>query len=255
MGKPWFTIETVGPDTFALSEYKHWEETHAYLLLGEKRALLIDTGLGVGDIQAEVEKLTALPVTAATTHVHWDHIGGHRQFADIAVFETEEGWLSGRFPLPPEAVRQNLTRFPCEWPAGFVPDSYRVYQGGANRLLRDGDIVDLGGRQLTVLHTPGHSPGHCCFYEPERGYLFSGDLVYAGCLDAFYPTTDPLLFWRSLRRIKELPVSRLFPGHHRLDIPPEQTARTEAAFASIAAAGRLRQGEGIFEFDGFQIHL
>ena len=255
MRENWFTIEAMDSDTFAISEYKHWEETHAYLLLGKARALLIDTGLGVGNIRAEVEKLTALPVTAATTHVHWDHIGGHRQFPDIAVFEAEEGWLSGSFPLPPEAVRKNLTRCPCEWPEGFDPDRYTVYQGGANRLLRDGDTVDLGGRKLTVLHTPGHSPGHCCYYEPERGYLFCGDLVYAGCLDAFYPTTDPLLFWRSLRRVKALPVRRLFPGHHRLDIPPELINRAEAAFASIAAAGRLRRGEGVFDFDGFQIHL
>lgn len=58
------------------------------------------------------------------------------------------------------------------------------------RGYQDGDRFELGSRTLVVVHTPGHSPGHCCFYEPERNYLYSGDLIYKGCLDAFYPTTD-----------------------------------------------------------------
>ncbi len=75
--EPWFTVERVDADTYAVSEYRHWEEPHCYLLLGRERAALIDTGLGVGDIRAVVERLTDLPVTVLTTHVHWDHIGGH----------------------------------------------------------------------------------------------------------------------------------------------------------------------------------
>ena len=55
------------------SEYGHWEEPHSYLLLGEERAVIIDTGLGVADIRKKVEQLTDLPVSVVTTHVHWDH--------------------------------------------------------------------------------------------------------------------------------------------------------------------------------------
>lgn len=73
----WFTIEQIDRDTFSISEYKHWEETHCYLLCGEKCAILIDTGLGVSNIRKIVDSLTELPVMAITTHVHWDHIGGH----------------------------------------------------------------------------------------------------------------------------------------------------------------------------------
>ncbi len=61
----WFTIEKIDDDTFALSEYKHWEETHSYLLLGKKRALIIDSGLGVDNIKCAVKKITALPVTVS----------------------------------------------------------------------------------------------------------------------------------------------------------------------------------------------
>ena len=96
----WFTVEQVDPQTFVLSEYGHWEETHCYLLCGSESALLIDTGLGVSNIRAVVSRLTTLPVLAVTTHAHWDHIGGHRYFAQIAVHHLEKDWLSVRFPRP-----------------------------------------------------------------------------------------------------------------------------------------------------------
>ena len=75
---PWFTIDRIDPETYILSEYRHWEETHCYLLCGRERALLIDTGLGICDISQEVSKLTDLPVSVVATHIHWDHIGGHK---------------------------------------------------------------------------------------------------------------------------------------------------------------------------------
>ena len=74
----WFTINQVDDSTWILSEYRHWEETHCYLLCGSRRALLIDTGLGICNIQEEVCRLTDKPVTVAATHIHWDHIGGHK---------------------------------------------------------------------------------------------------------------------------------------------------------------------------------
>lgn len=58
----WFTIEKIDDTTFSISEYKHWEQVHSYLLLGSVCALLIDTGLGIGSIREEVMKITDLPV-------------------------------------------------------------------------------------------------------------------------------------------------------------------------------------------------
>lgn len=173
----WFTIEQIDRDTFSISEYKHWEETHCYLLCGEECALLMDTGLGVSNIRRIVDSLTQLPVMAVTTHVHWDH------------------------------------------------------------------------------NTPGHSPGHCCFYEPERNYLYSGDLIYKGSLDAFYPTTDPQLFYQSIRRIRKYNIKKVLPGHHQLDIPVALIADIEAGFAQLSRTGKLKQGNGLFKFRDFQIHI
>ncbi len=251
----WYTIEAIDRGTYAISEYKHWEETHCYLLCGEKRALLIDTGLGVSNIRKTVDSLTQLPVTVVTTHVHWDHIGGHKYFKDIAVHEAEKEWLSSKFPLPLEVVKRNLMSKWCDLPEDFRIEEYEIYQGEPQAVLRDGNSLDIGGREIQVIHTPGHSPGHCCFYEPEKKYLYTGDLIYKGCLDAYYPSTDPRQFWESVKRIGALEVKRILPGHHQLTVPVEMIREIEGAFSKLSAEGKLKQGSGLHDFGEFQIHI
>lgn len=253
--KNWFTVDEIDSDTFAISEYKHWEETHCYLLCGETSAILIDTGLGVSNIKQVVNDLTALPVMVVTTHVHWDHIGGHKYFSNIAVYEAEKDWLSVKFPIPLQVVKKNLTRLPCDFPLNFNINDYQVFQGKSQRIMHDGDCLDLGERKLFVIHTPGHSPGHCCFYEPKRKYLYSGDLIYKGCLDAFYPTTDPQLFYQSVMRIQEHQINRILPGHHQLDIKNSLIKEIGTSLSQLKHSGKLSQGNGIFDFGEFQIHL
>ncbi len=253
--KNWFTVEQIDRGTFAISEYSHWEETHCYLLLGRSSALLIDTGLGVENIRREVDALTSLPVIAVTTHVHWDHIGGHGYFDSIAVFKDEREWLDGGFPLPLAAVKAGLTKEPHDFPPSFDPEKYTVFQGKPNIVFDDRHTFDLGGRFVTAVHTPGHSPGHCCFYEKDRGYLYTGDLIYKGCLYAFYPTTDPLLFASSVKKVSRLDIKRLLPGHHEINIPVSTVNEVNRAFDGLQKTGRLRQGEGIFDFGPFQIQI
>ena len=134
-------------------------------------------------------------------------------------------------------------------------ESYQIYQGIPQKIVHDKECLDLGGREVVVIHTPGHSPGHCCFYEPERKYLYSGDLIYSGCLDAFYPTTDPYLFWQSVKRVQSLEVTRVLPGHHKLQISVDIITRIEKAFEKLEREGKLKQGNGIYEFEDFQIHI
>lgn len=253
--QPWFTVERVAAATYAISEYRHWEQAHSYLLIGSEKAVLIDTGLGVGNIRAEVARLTDKPVQVVTTHVHWDHIGGHGLFPDIAVFAAEQDWLNGHFPLSAEAVRANLTRGDCTFPPGFKPEKYAVFQGQPARILRDRDRISLGNRTLDVFHTPGHSPGHVCLFEASSGMLFTGDLVYAGTLDAFYPSTDAVAFRHSLHRMAALPIQHLFPGHFAFPKGPDLLYRAADAFDDLEKRGLLQHEHGIFRYDGFSVHL
>ena len=120
----WFTMDQVDADTYILSEYRHWEENHCYLLNGTERSLLIDTGLGICNIQDEVLSLTCKPVTAVATHIHWDHVGGHKYFPDFYAHSEELDWLNGGFPLSRETV-QSMVTDRCDLPAGFDVSTYR----------------------------------------------------------------------------------------------------------------------------------
>lgn len=252
--KDWFTIDKIDEHTYVISEYRHWEETHCYLLNGKARSLLIDTGLGICNISEVIEKLTDKPVTAVATHIHWDHIGGHKYYPDFYAHEAEMDWLNGGFPQPLEAIKEYVTDR-CDLPDGYDVNTYEFFQGMPTRVLHGGERIDLGERSVEVLHTPGHAPGHMCFWEKEKGYLYTGDLVYKGTLTAWFPSTDPQAYLASLQKIAALPVKRIFPGHHSLDIRPEIVTRMLAAFQNLDAEGKLHHGSGMHDYGDWAVQL
>ena len=250
----WFTINQIDKDTYIISEYRHWEETHCYLLIGTHCSLLIDTGLGISNIYDEVIKLTDKPIIAVATHIHWDHIGGHVHFPDFYAHEDELNWLNGEFPLSLEQIKKMVVDR-CDLPEGYDVNGYVFFQGTPTRILSDGDEIDIGGRIIKVLHTPGHSPGHMCFWEEARKNLFTGDLVYKDTLFAYYPSTDPEAYLASLEKITALPVERVFPAHHSLDIQPEILFRMRNAFRDLKIKGKLHHGSGIFDYGDWAVWL
>ncbi|MBD5155489.1 MAG: MBL fold metallo-hydrolase [Oscillibacter sp.] len=252
--RDWFTIDQIDSNTYIISEYRHWEETHCYLLNGTERSLLIDTGLGICNIYDEVVRLTDKPITAVATHIHWDHIGGHQYFPDFYAHGAELDWLNGAFPLPPQVIRDMVVDR-CDLPEGFDVSTYTMFQGSPTRVLQDGDTIDIGGRVIEVLHTPGHSPGHMCFWEAERGYLFTGDLVYKDTLFAYYPSTDPVAYLASLEKIAALPAQKIFPAHHSLDIGPEIVVRMRDVFRDLRTKGLLHHGSGTFDYGDWAVWL
>ncbi len=250
----WFTIDRIDDTTYIISEYRHWEETHCYLLIGSAYSLLIDTGLGICNIYEEVSGLTDKPIIAVATHVHWDHIGGHKYFPEFYAQVQELDWLNGKFPLTLDTIREMVVDR-CDLPDGFDVGNYTLFQGVPSKVLTDHDIIDIGGREIKALHTPGHSPGHLCFWEKDRGYLFTGDLVYKDILLAYYPSTDPEAYLVSLERIAALPVKKVFPAHHSLDIQPEILTRMCEAFRDLKAEGRLHHGSGTFRYGDWGVWL
>nr|WP_271980480.1 MBL fold metallo-hydrolase [Granulosicoccus sp.] len=91
--------------------------------------------------------------------------------------------------------------------------TYSVKAAPATRVLEDGDVIDLGNRQLEVIHTPGHSPGGIALWESASSTLFSGDIVYDGPLieDTYHANAED--YYRSMQRLYELPVSTVHGGH------------------------------------------
>ncbi|BFK87706.1 MBL fold metallo-hydrolase [Pseudoflavonifractor sp. DSM 107456] len=250
----WFTINEIDKDTYVISEYRHWEETHCYLLNGTKRSLLIDTGLGICNISEVISELTDKPVTAIATHIHWDHIGGHKYYPDFYAHEAELDWLNGGFPQPLETIKEYVVDR-CELPTDFQINEYKFFQGKPTKILHGGEHIDLGGRMVAVIHTPGHASGHMCFWEANTGYLFTGDLVYKDTLTAWFPSTDPKAYLKSLETVSELPAKRVFPAHHSLDIQPELLTRMRKAFRELKANGKLHHGSGTFDYGDWSVWL
>ena len=250
----WFTINEIDKDTYVISEYRHWEETHCYLLNGTKRSLLIDTGLGICNISEVISELTDKPVTAIATHIHWDHIGGHKYYPDFYAHEAELDWLNGGFPQPLETIKEYVVDR-CELPTDFQINEYKFFQGKPTKILHGGEHIDLGGRMVAVIHTPVHASGHMCFWEANTGYLFTGDLVYKDTLTAWFPSTDPKAYLKSLETVSELPAKRVFPAHHSLDIQPELLTRMRKAFRELKANGKLHHGSGTFDYGDWSVWL
>jgi glyoxylase-like metal-dependent hydrolase (beta-lactamase superfamily II) len=116
---------------------------------------------------------------------------------------------------------------------------------GATVTCRDGDRVEAGGQRLTVLATPGHRFDHLCLWHEPSGALFAGDLLAgAGTVVIIPPEGDMAQYLASLRRLRALPLTRIWPGHGpALEDPPaaidaliahrlEREARVLAALAA-----------------------
>lgn len=249
----WFETERIDTGTFRISEPCHSEETNCWLLEGRDMALLIDSGLGVACIGDAVRSLTDKPITAVPTHVHWDHIGGLGCFDEFYVHAMERGWIEGAFPISREDVLRELRK--GQLPENFDERRYTLFQGSPSRGLLDGERIDLGGRSLEVIHTPGHSPGHICLWEAERGWLFTGDIVYKSMIYADYPTTDPSALLRSIERLATLPVKKIFPGHHSTNIKVDIIQEMRDKLRELEANGLLRHGGGTFDFGDWGIRL
>src|SRR5829696_4830963 len=94
----WFEAWEAESGIFVIEEPLHAECVKSYLIVGEERAALIDTGMGVGDIAAVVRELTDKPVTVLLSHAHWDHIGGNTGFSELLIHRAEANTLPAGYP-------------------------------------------------------------------------------------------------------------------------------------------------------------
>jgi glyoxylase-like metal-dependent hydrolase (beta-lactamase superfamily II) len=178
--------------------------------------MLVDTGLGVVPLRTHVALLTERPLEAVASHTHFDHIGGHHEFACRACHAAEAAIL--RHPTRAATWADRYVadgifeRLP---PAPYRSDRYCIASAPATRLLWDGDVIDLGDRKFAVIHTPGHSPGGIALWEAASGILFSGDIVYDGELIEGESATEQQQYHRSMVRLHDLPVRIVHAGHYQ----------------------------------------
>ena len=256
--KDWFTVERIDEMTYAISEYNHWEQVHSFLLIGSKKAALIDTGLGIENIREVVAKLTEKEIIVLTTHVHTDHIGGHGLFSDIRVHEMDADWLrNGIIGRALCDIRNELIRDvnKPDLPIEFDVNNYYPFLGEPKEIFKDKDLIDIGSRSIEVIHTPGHSPGHCCFLDVSNRYLFTGDLLYTTMpVSAFYPSTSPKDLLDSWDRISLLTsINRLMPSHYSLSLNPVMLKELKSATKYLRDNKLDRFGSGTHYFNNFSV--
>jgi glyoxylase-like metal-dependent hydrolase (beta-lactamase superfamily II) len=183
----WFHVYALDAHTYAISEPKYWQENVSYLLIGTRRALLFDTGPGIYSIKEVVKKLTALPVTAIPSHLHFDHVGDLEEFADVRLLDApalKAQVQDGYFVEPPQ---QYLLR-----------NSFKYRVRG---WIKDGESIDLGGRTVRLLSTPGHTPDSVSLVDGDGSRLFTGDIVNRIITLVGVPGSDVQAMAKSLRRL------------------------------------------------------
>jgi len=175
----WFEVYRIRPHVYALYEPGQFEEVISFLIVGSDRALLFDTGLGIGDIQAEVAHLTALDVTVLNSHTHYDHVGGNFQFDQRWARDTTFGrqrMLGLSHDQVSEAVQQGWIWKPT--PPGFDAKSYTSKAWEFEGYVQEGMQIDLGGISLEVIFTPGHAPDCISLLDRHNRMMFTGDTFY-----------------------------------------------------------------------------
>jgi glyoxylase-like metal-dependent hydrolase (beta-lactamase superfamily II) len=258
----WFEVYELSPGEYAIHEPRQAERVFSYLIVGTKKALLFDSGFGIGKIQDVVRQLTPLPVIVLNSHTHYDHYAGNYAFNDVLAVDTAytrknaEGKpndLIAKVVLGP-----NLTCGPL--PEGVNLDTYTVRPFKISRYVRDGEKLDLGGRTLEVLLTPGHTPDAVCLLDRARREMFTGDTFYPGALWLWVPETDLDAYQRSIERLAGLSkdVDILRPAHNAPQASPSLLPKVAVALPearSGKATGIDRENKRLFRFEGFSILL
>ncbi len=187
-----------------------------YLVEGNSRAVLIDAGTKIADLDKIVASITKKPVTLAATHAHPDHTGSAiHYFPELLI-------------APGDAASQFL--------AGYK---------GKVTVLNDSEAIDLGGRSLEVIFTPGHTPGSTTFIDRKAGYGFSGDSFGSGNLLLFGDFSTLLATCRKTSAVMEkYGIKILYPGHYfGGNAETKQRIDDEAAISMDVLAGRIRGEE------------
>lgn len=166
-----------------------------YLVEGEEKALLIDAGTMLRHLDKAVAKLTDKPVTLVATHVHGDHTG-------MAISQFPELYIN---PADVAQFGMNLT----DASAAANMNKCKIC------FLQDGMVFDLGGREIEVVYTPGHTPGSTTFIDKAHHYGFSGDSF--GSTNLLLTTTFSTLIGTTARMeatMQKYGIEKLYPGHY-----------------------------------------
>lgn len=247
MSTSWYDVQEVLPDVVQVND---GDLDTSYILRGRERTGVIDTGMGIGDLATVVAETSPLKPLVINTHAHPDHWQGNYQFAETSMGAEEWALVQrqqatrrprpaqpdGRRPTPLDFIGQKRPL-----PPGFDIEDYRPDRiVPPTYLWQEGDVIELGGFRLEVLHIPAHTLGSIALLERERRLLFTGDTVLRGTIWLHLDgSAAPEVAFATYERLAALAdqVDHLLPAHGTAILP--------ASFLTELYAGtrRIRRGE------------
>lgn len=255
----WFEVYEIRAGVYAIYEPGQFEEVISYLILGSERALLFDTGLGIGDIAGVVAELTDKTVAVLNSHTHYDHVGGNHSFETIYGTDleyTKNHALGRRHEEIAEFVGPGWIW--KDTPEGFSIDAYASLPFTVSHRVEDGQVISLGDTRLEVLLTPGHAPDSLCLLDRERRLLFTGDTFYPATLYAHLPGSTFDDYVESAGRLAGLAdsVDVVLPAHNEPTMPASELIRLGNAFRDLPqerADYVVTDGNREYDFGRFSI--
>jgi hydroxyacylglutathione hydrolase len=185
-----------------------------YLVEGNDKAVLIDAGTKIVDLNKIAASITKKPIMLIATHAHPDHIGSINYFSELYINEAD---------------------------AASIPQFAPNYKGKVTN-LKNGEVIDLGGRKLDVVFTPGHTPGSTTFIDKKAGYGFSGDSFGSGNLLLFGTFSTLMDTCRKTSSIMEkYGIKYLYPGHYfGKNLETKQRLDDEVALSKDVLSGKVK---------------
>ena len=247
-GRNWFWVHQMPGNVYSIFEPYQDQSVISYLIPGEESALLWDTGMGIANIRECVEQLTDLPVTVLNSHDHFDHTGGNYLFENVMCYNipsavrtlTEGQTHADLLEYVDPALIVNV-------PADFDKEHFRRIGKAPTATVEDGQVIDLGGRKLEVLYTPGHSASSIMLIDEANGILFTGDTWYPGPLYAYMEDSSLPDYVSSMRRagevIRERNIRWIYPSHN--DVLPG----TDLFFETIDFLQDVLDGKVNYQID------
>jgi glyoxylase-like metal-dependent hydrolase (beta-lactamase superfamily II) len=253
---PWFEVYRIRPGVFAIYEPHQGEEVISYLIAGTTRALLFDTGMGISDIRKTATELTSRPLSVLNSHTHNDHVGDNWRFPDIYAMDTAFTRDNAKGSSADAQAEITPDQLCGELPPGFDRRSYATKAFHIRHWLHDGDKIDLGGRVLQVIATPGHTPDSISLLDAKNGLVFTGDTYYPGPIFLYRPETNLDAYVASLKKLAALTphLQLLLPAHNVPVANPADLVRVLTAIEQVRS-GKIQpaphDGKSEYKFQGF----
>jgi hydroxyacylglutathione hydrolase len=219
-----YTSKLIAPGIWQLDDFGGFvSNENMYLIEGQDKALLFDTGMGTGDLAGYIKTLTKLPVAVAITHGHGDHFKQLDQFNESTVYMS----------------KKDVTRLP----AGLVTSKFKW--------LKDGDMIDIGaGRIFEVIEVPGHSAGSLVFLDSKDKIAVTGDGVSSGSMVYMFGANCTALdqyvngLKKAEEKLKDLDSLTLLVGHYYQQKTPLTGTAGKQLFTDMRILGeKVLSGE------------